>query len=296
MSSGKAGLIFRAHYIDDRAAWQGLCDLLRDIFEIDVSGLDRLGGPDPTSAPFGFFDADGACIANITAFAMPLVIDGVFVRAAGLQSGAVRPSHRGRGLYRAVMEAALDHCDAEGFEAVVLLTDKPALYEKHGFRPLPQHRFAGVPPTGGQAFATRRLHLANEADLTLLSRLLDGRAPVSDRFAPLRQKEMFLFNASLMPDLKLDLLGEAGVVVAWQADGEGNVDILDIVGTRMPALADILASLDVTPQRVTVHFAPDHLAWEGEAIADDGEMVFMLRGPDDLQPALPFALPPMAAF
>ncbi|UPA24635.1 GNAT family N-acetyltransferase [Shinella oryzae] len=296
MSSDKAGLIFRAHYFDDRAAWQGLCDLLRDIFEIDVSGLDRLGGPDPTSAPFGFFDADGTCIANITAFAMPLVIDGVFVRAAGLQSGAVRPSHRGRGLYRAVMEAALDHCNAEGFEAVVLLTDTPALYEKHGFRPLPQHRFAGVPPTGGRAFATRRLHLANEADLTLLSRLLDGRAPVSDRFAPLRQKEMFLFNASLMPDLKLDLLEEAGAVVAWQADGEGNVDILDIVGTRMPALADILASLDVTPQRVTVHFAPDHLAWDGEAIADDGEMVLMLRGPDDLQPALPFALPPMAAF
>lgn len=296
MSSGKAGLSFRAHYFDDRAAWQGLCDLLRDIFEIDVSGLDRLGGPDPTSAPFGFFDADGACIANITAFAMPLVIDGVFVRAAGLQSGAVRPSHRGRGLYRAVMEAALDHCDAEGFEAVVLLTDTPALYEKHGFRPLPQHRFTGVPPTGGQVFATRRLHLANEADLTLLSRLLDGRAPVSDRFAPLRQKEMFLFNASLMPDLRLDLLEEAGVVVAWQADGEGNIDILDIVGTRMPALADILASLDVTPQRVTVHFAPDHLAWDGEAVADDGEMVLMLRGPDDLQPVLPFALPPMAAF
>jgi predicted N-acetyltransferase YhbS len=296
MSSGKAGLIFRAHYFDDRAAWQGLCDLLRDIFEIDVSGLDRLGGPDPTSAPFGFFDADGTCIANITAFAMPLVIDGVFVRAAGLQSGAVRPSHRGRGLYRAVMEAALDHCDAEGFEAVVLLTDKPALYEKHGFRPLPQHRFAGVPPTGGQAFATRRLHLANEADLTPLSRLLDGRAPVSDRFAPLRQKEMFLFNASLMPDLRLDLLEEAGAVVAWRADGEGNVDILDIVGTRMPALADILASLDATPQRVTVHFAPDHLAWDGEAVADDGEMVLMLRGPDNPQPALPFALPPMAAF
>jgi predicted N-acetyltransferase YhbS len=296
IAADKAGLVFRAHYFDDRAAWQGLCDLLQDIFEIDVSGMDRLGGPDPTSAPFGFFDAGGVCIANITAFAMPLVIDGVFVRTAGLQSGAVRPSHRGRGLYRAVMEAALNHCDAEGFEAVLLLTDTPALYEKHGFRPLSQHRFAGTPPMGGQASATRRLQVGNEADLTLLSRLLDGRAPASDRFAPLRQKEMFLFNASLMPDLKLDLLEEAGAVVAWQADDDGNVDILDIVGSRRPALADILASLGVAAHRVTVHFAPDHLAWNGEAVSDDGEMVLMLRGPDDLRPTLPFALPPMAEF
>ena len=47
---------------------------------------------------------------------------------------------------------------------------------------------------------------------------------------------------------------------------------------------------------MTVHFAPDRLAWNGESVADAGEMVLMLRGPDGLRPALPFALPPMAEF
>lgn len=296
MAPDSTGLTFRSHYLDDPAAWQALYGLLQDVFDIDVSAMDALSGPDPTSVPFAFFDADGACIANITAFSMPLVIDGAFVRAAGLQSGAVRPSHRGRGLYRAVMEAALDHCDAEGFEAVVLLTDTPALYEKHGFRQLGQHRFSGPAPAGGQAFSTRPLQLTDEADLTLLRRLLDARAPVSDRFAPLRQMEMFLFNASLMPDLRLDLLEEPSAVVAWQASEDGTVEIFDIIGTRIPALADILASLDASPQRVTVHFAPDHLGWDAKAAADEGNLALMLRGLDGARPSQPFALSPMAEF
>ena len=144
-------LVFRANYFGDPAASRALTALLEDTFGIDVTILDRLGGPDPTGVPFAWFDVSGTCIANISAFSMPLVINGNFMRAAGLQSGAVRPEYRGRGLFRSVMEAALDYCDSEGFEAVTLLTDKPALYERYGFRALTQHRFIGPAPTGGRS-------------------------------------------------------------------------------------------------------------------------------------------------
>ncbi|HEV7246434.1 MAG TPA: GNAT family N-acetyltransferase [Shinella sp.] len=296
MPADRPGLVFRSDYLGDTNAWQALADLLGDTFGIDITTLDRLGGPDPTSVAFAWFDANGTCIANISAFSLPLVINGTFVRAAGLQSGAVRPSHRGQGLFRDVMEAALDHCDAEGFEAVALLTDKPDLYTRHGFRTLAQHRFSGVAPTGGRAEAVRRLAIGNEADMALLSRLLDGRRPVSDRFAPLRQREMFLFNASLMPDLRLDLMEEHDAVIAWRAGEDGSLDLLDIVGARLPRLADIVASLPVSPFRVTVHFAPDHLEWDGEAFPDGGDMALMLRSTRDLRPERPFALSPMAEF
>jgi predicted N-acetyltransferase YhbS len=292
----RPGLIFRSDYFGDTAAWHSLATLLEETFGIDVTALDRLGGPDPTSMPFAWFDADGICIANITAFSLPLVTNGTFVRAAGLQSGAVRPNHRGQGLFRDVMEAALDRCDAEGFEAVALLTDKPALYERHGFRTLAQHRFVGAAPMGGRAGSVRRLDIQSESDVTLLRRLLEGRGPVSDRFAPLRQMEMFVFNASLMPDLRLDMMEDANAIIAWQAGDDGSVELLDIVSARIPSLADILASLRITPSRVIAHFAPDHLAWDGEAIPDLGDMVLMLRSANGLRPEQPFALPPMAEF
>ena len=269
--------------------------LLEEVFGIDITIMDRLGGPDPTSVPFGWFDMAGTCIANITAFSLPLVIDGREVRAAGLQSGAVRPGHRGQGLYRDVMEAALAHCDADGFEAVALLTDTPDLYRRYGFAPLAQSRFAGPPPTAGKASPVRRLDIGDTADVALLRRLLGKRQPVSGRFAPLRQMEMFLFNACLMPDLRLDLVDEA-TVIAWQTGEDDGFELLDIVGAEIPGLADILASLRITPPRVLVHFAPDRLAWQGDTVSDAVDMVLMLRAKNGLRPVQPFALPPMAEF
>lgn len=292
--AGHDGLTFRSGYFDDPAAWRALAGLLEAVFGINVTVMDRLGGPDPSSVPFGWFDASGACIANITAFSLPLVMDGAFVNAAGLQSGAVRPDHRGKGLYRAVMDAALRHCDAKGFTAVALLTDTPDLYHRRGFRPLAQHRFTGPARAGGRALPSRTLDIGHAEDIALIARLLDGRRPVSERFAPLRQREMFLFNALLMPDLRLSRIGDA--VVAWKAGEDGRFELLDIAGAEIPRLADILASLGIAPSGVVVHFAPDRCDWTGEAVADDDAMVLMLRAPADLRPQGPFALSPMAEF
>lgn len=107
---------------------------------------------------------------------------------------------------------------------------------------------------------------------------------------------MFLFNAALMPDLRLDLLEEDGAVIAWQSGEDGTFELFDVAGAQIPALADIIASLRITPPKVRVHFAPDHLDWNGEAIADESDMVLMLRGAEGLRPEKPFALPPMAEF
>lgn len=293
---GHTGLTFRSDYFGDPAAFRALADLLEETFGIDITILHRFGGPDPSSMAFAWFDDTGACIANISAFALPLVIDGVPVRAAGLQSGAVRPSHRGRGLYRDVMQKALVHCGAEGFEAVALLTDTPDLYRRYGFRSLVQHRFSGAAPRDGHASAARRLNINVKRDAEMISQLIDNRAPVSDRFAPLRQREMFLFNAALTADMNIDLLEKHGAVVAWRAGEDGSCELLDVVGPNLPSLADILASLAISPSRVRVHFSPDRLAWDGVAEPDDDGMALMLRSVKELVPQKPFALSPMAEF
>ncbi|MBB2673956.1 UNVERIFIED_ORG: GNAT superfamily N-acetyltransferase [Rhizobium esperanzae] len=108
-----AGLNFRQEYFGDPAGWAALVRLLQDIFGIDIGPLQQLGGPDPTSMPFGWFDADGELAANLSAFALPFVLNGRIVHAAGLQSGAVRPQWRGRGLYRDLTVKALDWCERQ---------------------------------------------------------------------------------------------------------------------------------------------------------------------------------------
>lgn len=245
--------------------------------------------------PFGYFDADGTCIANFSAFSMPVMVEGRPVKAAGFQSGAVRPEWRGRGLYRDLMNRAFAWCDARGFEVGLLLTDKPALYEPYGFRVLPQHKFAGRPPPIRPPAPARRLSLENAADIGLLKGMLFNRVPVSERFAVVSQAEMFLLNGVFDTDVRLDYLEAFDAVVAWKEDGR-TVQLLDIAGRTIPPLGDIVAALGVMPDRVEVCFPPDRLGWQGTPEVYASDTSLMIRG----VPADDFAdqvmLSPMAEF
>ncbi len=291
------GLVFKKDYFDDPAAWHAFAALLKDVFGIDLGPLALLGGHDRTSMPSALFDADGACVANFTAFSMPLVVNGRPVKAAGLQSGAVRPDYRGRGLFRDLTRATLDRCAEAGFEAIALYTDKPGLYEPYGFRIVPQSRFSGPPPQLQKtATLSRRLDIRNSDDLALVQTALAQRLPVSARFAVADQATMFLLNAYYNDRVMLDYLADHRVVIAWQASSDGAFELLDIVGPEIPSLDAILGALDLRPTHVIVHFPPDRLDWQGAAEPIDGDLVFMMRCAPELIPVEPFSLSPMAEF
>jgi GNAT superfamily N-acetyltransferase len=287
------GLTYRTDYFADRAAWDAFAALLADIFGFDVGPLDRLGGPDPAAMPFAFFDAAGICVANVSAFLMPLVVDGAPVLAAGLQSGAVRPDWRGRGLYRRLTERALAWCDARGASPVLLYTENPALYART-FEVLPEHSFVGAAPSvPGPVSPARALDLGRADDLALIRRLLADRAPVSGQVGLAGHGTMFLLNAALDPAIRLHYLPDDGVVVATGA--ADRFRLLDVVGGDIPALARILAAFGVTGE-VEVCFPPDRLGWVGRAVVFEAPCALMARGPLPLAFRRPFMLPPTAAF
>ena len=290
-------LTFRQDYFDDPAGWKAIGDLLMTVFGVDIGPLDRLGGHDRSNMPSAYFDAGGRCVANFAAFSMPLVIDGRRVRAAAWQSGAVLPDYRGRGLFRELIRITLERCEQAGFEAIVLYTDKPVLYEPYGFVAFRERSFTGPAPVGGKALGpARRLSVENPADLALLREKLARRAPVSNRIAVCDQSLMFLLNAYLVDDVTLSWLETQQAVIAWRQPEADRFELLDIVAAEIPALEIILAGLDLAPKTVTVQFPPDRLGWEGTADTVDGDLVFMMRGPEALMPRAPFRLSPMAEF
>lgn len=290
-------LALREGYFGDPAAFQALADLLQDIFGIDISYQMALGGPDPTSMPFGYFDPSGRCVANFSAFSMPLVVNGRVVRAAGYQSGAVRPDYRGEGLYRTLMKRAFDWAEREGFEAGILLTDKPGLYEPHGFQAVPQFRFHGaVPQADLPVPRARDLDLKQEADLHIVQKALEARQPVSEIFSVARQKEMFLLNAHFDPDIRLSLLEENDAVIAWEAQGDTSLQILDVAARQIPPLSHIVASLGAHFERAEVFFPVDRLGWDGVATPHQGDCVLMVKGLEPASLAQPFMLSPLADF
>ncbi|OLP45446.1 GNAT family N-acetyltransferase [Rhizobium oryziradicis] len=292
-----AELTLRQDYFGDPFGFQALTDLLKAVFGIDVGLLQRFGGPDPSSMPFGYFDRAGRCVANFSAFSMPLMINGSLVMAAGYQSGAVLPEFRGQGLYRNLMQQAFAWADASGFSTGILLTDKPSLYEAYGFRTLPQHRFHGpapdVQPMGTQS---RQLDLNHAADIAILSEILDRRQPVSNRFAVVRQKEMFLLNSVFDPAITLSLLPDLGIVIAWKRGDDGRLLLLDIAGPALPTMTEILSHLNQPADRIEVHFPTDRLGWEGTPMAYQGNCALMISGLAQDAVQLPLMLSPMADF
>ncbi|MGX5667405.1 GNAT family N-acetyltransferase [Rhizobium daejeonense] len=293
--SDRSGLFFRQDYFDDPAGWLAIKTLLIDIFNVDISALDGLGGHDRTSFPSAYFDGDGRCIANLSAFSMPLMIDGRVIKAAGWQSGAVRPEYRGRGLYQDLIRITLDRCEEQGLEAIVLYTDKPGLYAPHGFRILPQYSFKGpAPALSGTPRPARLLDI--NRDLDLLRKLLADRMPVSSRFAVADQRLMFLLNCHLIEDISLSLLADGEAVVVWRMTDNGAFQLLDIAGSRIPSLAEIIAALGIAPASVETLVPPDRLSWEPTVIKGSGSEAFMMRARDELFPGGPTCISPMAEF
>jgi GNAT superfamily N-acetyltransferase len=261
MDRSKASLQFRTGYFGDPQAFSALVDLLRDTFDIDIGLVSRFGGADPTSMPFAYFDADGRCVANFSAFSMPLIIHGRPVRAVGYQSGAVRPEFRGRGLYRDLMQRAFAWADRQDFELGILLTDKPALYEPYGFHVAPQHAFRGKAPSAkGSPSAARALAVDNREDLRIVRQLLAERQPVSRLFAAGGHAIEFLLNAHFDPDIRLSYLGDHDAIVAFK-DIDTQFKLLDIVAARIPSLAEIVGALRINASEITVCFPPDRIAW-----------------------------------
>lgn len=292
-----SGLTFRRDYFGDLKAWQALVDLLKDTFAIDIGPLQQMGGPDPSSMPFGWFDGDGLLAANLSAFAMPLVINGRPLNAAAFQSGAVRPPWRGRGLYRDLTQKALAWCEEKGFEAIVLYTDKPALYGPYGFRVLPLHAYSGKAPTVPKAQrSARRLNPRETADLKMLSAALKTRQPVSDVLAVCESAAMFLINTQLDHGVRISWLERERVAVAWKMDAPRHVMLLDVVGGSIPSLATIIGALDVEAEIVDVLFCPDKLDWSGQAKPLESHTRLMIRAPGTIAFDRPAMLSPMADF
>ncbi|MFP2930135.1 GNAT family N-acetyltransferase [Pyxidicoccus sp. 3LG] len=124
---------------------------------------------------------DGRVVANASVNRMRLLVEGREVTA--FQFGAVGcvPSHRGRGLARAAMEAGLEAC---GDSPVLLFANKTVLdfYPRFGFVPQKQTLFAAKHAAAPGGTPAPRLDLAEPGVRAGLAALSSEGLPVTERF------------------------------------------------------------------------------------------------------------------
>ncbi len=226
------------------------------------------------STPFLFCDGDRV-ISHVGVLEINLVVAGRPMLVGGIHAVVTHPDHRYRGHSRALIEEALAWCEPR--YGTLLLTGEPALYDRYGFRSVPEHRFAGN-HRGRGGSGLRPLDRASAADGELVLRLLDARAPVSERLGIVRDRAIFLFDTATWP---LHYAEDLDALFAYTVK-EGVLRLYDVVAKRMPALDAVVARIQEPFERVEVYFAPDAVGAEGLAPEphplglDD---YLMIRGP-----------------
>jgi len=266
--------------LGDYAADPTLLRRVYDLYEVAWPGMGARaesvrdwGMRWEVSTPFLRLEGERV-IAHVGVLDMQLVVAGEPLRVGGLHAVVTHPDHRGRGHCRALMEEAVAWCD-ETYGTLLLTAGEPAIYERFGFRVVPEHRFAGrIGGSGGGGL--RLLDRKSAADGEILLRLLDGRAPVSRRLGIVRDRAIFLFDTATWP---LHYARDLDAVVAY-AVKEGTLRLYDVVAERMPSLDEVLKRIPEPFERIEVYFAPDDAAGldpEPHPLGMDDHL--MIRGP-----------------
>ncbi len=286
-------LAYQENNDDEAPVFQSVMRLLADTFGLDVEPLRTFGLFEPTYRSFSYLDKKGNCVANASAINVPLLLSGSQVKALGIQSVATRPIYRHRGLSRDLLDRALAWCDKQS-DLVLLHTSIPDFYLPFGFRSVQEHFFVGKPPEAVGEACAYKLSWESQKDRDLLRQMLLKRSPASSVASICGLPGMFVLNAMGTEGLCLYHLPALQVIVALRHKEGGTLCLLDIVGQKIPTLAQILGALDCAPQKIETHFPSDLLAWKGTEAPCRKKNVLMVRGRLDVD--CPFMLQPTLAF
>lgn len=231
-------------------------------------------------------------VAHAGVLEIPMVIDGAATRVAGIHAVCTAAAHRGRGLARGVIQAAVAHAEAFA-PTIVLHANDPAIYDRFGFRPIDQWVWWRDVDDRRRAAPMRRLSADRPQDVAMVHAAFVDRLPVAASLGIGEAAPLFVLDEILGCDgfARLWALDDLGVVVA--ADLEDRLlQIYDVVGRTWPPLDELLARAPGRVDRVEVFFAPERWADAAWRVRP-GEPVdtLMVRGPFT---QAPIGMPPLA--
>ncbi len=152
------------------------------------------------------------------------------------------------------MEEVLEHCD-QRYETLVLTTPQPEFYIPFGFRIVEEHIFKVKCDSTGGTDGLRTLNFADSKDFTLLHRLLETRAPVSNIIGVVKEKPVFCVNEGSRPLYYAEDLD----LIACMEIEDSRLHLFDVVTTQICSLKEILARILQPIEEVVIYFSPELL-------------------------------------
>ncbi len=253
---------FLSAYADNPSDRERLYPLFETVFDIPASLLQDFsarGYWDPTYRPYTFLDG-GQAIANASYFALPLVVQGASITVAALQSVMTHPQWRGRGLMTQLMVRLLDDIDRR-YDAALLFTENPSLYEKYGFETTPEVLFtAPVQPVPlNPPHCLYRIDPFSEQIGALIANLWSHHTPISREFAPRQYSSSFHLNIyTTFWQERLHYAPSLDALLIFEVSGQTLI-LYDVIASNLPTMEHILRTVGAPVTRIETHFNPDQL-------------------------------------
>lgn len=254
-------LTYMNKYSSDMKKREKLYPLFEEVFGISDStfaDLSKRGFWNDKYLPYSFFDGNQA-VANVSAFPLPMNINGKIANCMGIQSVMTHPDYRNNGLMKILFQSMLDDLE-EAYAGAVLFTSSPQLYTPFGFKVIEQHYFkkefnqiaTNIPSP------LRKLDpLAKLEDLTVIRDVFKTRTPLSNSFGPISYLNCLYFNL-YNPYIyeKLFYIEELKTMVVYEVE-EGTLQIFDVIGETIPALKELCAYIPHAFHAIEFYFNPD---------------------------------------
>jgi predicted N-acetyltransferase YhbS len=233
---------------------------------------------------------EGVAVAHAGVLWIPMVIDGEARPVAGVHAVCTAAAHRGHGLARKVIEAAVEHA-LERADTVLLHANDAAIYGRFGFRSLAQTVW-WCEPSVTRAPAMRQLSSDDTDDVARVWDAFAGRVPVSQTLGVGEAAGLFVLDEVLACRRFARLWALDDLVVAADYD-ERLLQIYDVVGPRWPSLDELVAHAPGRVDRVEIFFNPDRwpeTRWRTREMSSPDTL--MVKGP--FTQASEIAIPPMS--
>ena len=239
---------------------------------------------------------DGVPVAHAGVIEIPLLIAGQRKKVGAIHAVCTLKEHRHQGYSRECMEDALAYCD-QRYEVCQLLTDRPILYERYGFKSYPFVNYL-YEVKGGSAKREkglfRRLDASSPMDLARLYECVGQRAPVSQTIASLDPGWLLVIDEVLEQQgvKRFSICEDLETVIAYEVR-EGTLHLLDLITARDLEFQEILERIPESFETARLYFTPDRWPSIAFEASDFDEWVYMVRGAFPLE-ARKFCYPRLA--
>lgn len=261
MSIQKDGFLFAEKYTHDIRMREKLYPLFEQVFGISpnlMTDFSDKGLWNDEYMPYSFFDGEQA-IANVSAFPLPMMINGASIHCIGIQSVMTHPDYRRKGLMKALFQKMLDDAD-QTYEGSILYTSSPELYIPFGFKTVNQYSFKMdfAHTTIASSSSLRKLEpLTNPADLEILNKIAQHSKILSTTFFPIRYLNCLYFNF-YNPAIyeNLYLIEELDTILVFEVNN-GILHLYDVMGEMIPPIEQLCSFIPYEFTSIEYYFHPE---------------------------------------